>query len=86
MFFAKFFKIKIGLIGVFFVILLYIKIQLSSISVKIVVKNRDKNIYRYYLEQALKKYKKFDLKNSSKNNCNVKKLVIIRSKYYIEKK
>lgn len=85
-FFARFFITKVGPIGVFFVVLLYIKIELSSISAKIIIKDKNKSPIRYCLRKPLENHGKANVKNSNRDSCSIKKSAVIRFEYCVEKK
>lgn len=60
--------------------------RLSSISAKIVIKNKHNGIDKYYLKKVLKKWEKADIKDLNRDNCNAKKSAAKRFEYYTKKK
>lgn len=60
--------------------------ELSSISIKIIVKDENKSTNRHCLKKTLQKYKKANIENPNKNGCSTKKSAAKKSKHYIKKK
>lgn len=60
--------------------------RLSGIYAKIVVKDRNKSIDRYYLRKALERRGRADIKDPNGDNYSTKESAATRPKYCIEKK
>lgn len=79
--FTKFFKTKVGLISVFFVVFLHIGVGLADIGTRIIVEDGNKSIDKHYLEKVLEEWKKTNINDLNRNTYNAKKLVARELEY-----